>query len=152
MVFLLLISLGFRYRKNLLAGYARVIREVFWTGSFALLTSAGIIFFKRTPFALRHQTLPQSAWWAQRGILLLLVLEIFFLSFWFPEEEEDTVSGEGCPSPYLLSGICAGIVSGNAYVLSVGTFTLPYMIFLSVFGILFFLIARCRHKGVYLTP
>ena len=157
MCFLILISLGFHCRKHLLEGYLRVTRQVFWTGSFALLTSLGIIFFKKTPLALRPQALPQSAWWAQRGILLLLVLVIFFLSLWFPEEEnrvleKNSGAAAGCPSPHLISGVCAGLVSGNAYALSAGIFTLPYFVFLSVFGILFFLITRCRNRGLYLSP
>jgi len=157
MFFLLLISLGFRHRDHILAGYLRVTGQVFWTGSFALLTSLGIIFFKKPPIALRAQALPQSASWAQRGILLLLVLEIFFLSLWFPEEEDMALekksgAATGYPSPYLVSGVCAGLVSGNAYALSAGIFTLPYFIFLSVFGILFFLITRCRNQGLYLSP
>jgi len=157
MVFLLLICVGFLCREHILEGYLRVARQVFWTGSFALLTSLGIIFFKKTPLALRHQILPKSAWWAQRGILLLLVLEIFFLSLWFPEEEnmafeKNPGAAAVCPSPHLISGVCAGLVSGNAYALATGIFISPYFVFLSVFGILFFLVTHGRKGGLYLSP
>ncbi|MEW5800988.1 MAG: metal-dependent hydrolase [bacterium] len=151
MSILLLISLGFRCRGHLIEGYYRATRKGFWIVSFVFLTGIGMTILKKKPLSLKSQALPQSAWWAQRGVLLLLALGILFLSLWFPEEKTPQ-PGFLCPSHYLLSGVLAGLVSGSAYALCIGILTLPYPVSLAVFGLFFLLLARCRKRGVSLPP
>ncbi|MEW6381347.1 MAG: metal-dependent hydrolase [bacterium] len=145
MVVLFLVSLGFHYRKHLKEGCARIIKPILWSASFALLTGLGIFFLKRLP-PPRNQLLPQGARWVQKGFFLLLVMEIFVLSLWFPDKET-TEFHACCPNPYLLSGVCSGLIAGIAYVLSAGISTLPYLVSLAIPGIFLLVLTCCQRRG-----